>query len=147
MYVLLIEDDHLQSEWLAGNLELAFGKVRFERIPTEQEFYSRIPELISDPPDIIIIDVMLRWADPSRNMSPPPQKVKNGGYYRAGLRCQEELARLEETRNIPVVLYTVLERIDLEPQIDALEEKVTYLRKDSDSNALIDRIRAVTFLN
>jgi CheY-like chemotaxis protein len=146
MYVLFIEDDHLQSEWVSASLEAAFGAVRFERIPTEEEFYSGIPQFTSDPPDVIIIDIMLRWANPSRNMSRPPQKVLNGGYYRAGLRCQEELAKLEQTRNIPVILYTVLERIDLEPDIDDLTERVTYLRKDSDSNALINRIREVTSL-
>jgi CheY-like chemotaxis protein len=144
MYILLVEDDYLQAEWIHDCLRSAFQKLRFERIATEQEFYALVQGISDDYPDVIIIDIMLRWADPSRDMAPPPEEVQEGGFYRAGIRCERKLAGRDDMRNIPVILYTVLERIDLENEIDGLASNVTYLRKDSDSSALTERIRELT---
>jgi DNA-binding response OmpR family regulator len=144
MYILLVEDDYLQADWIEASLKTAFGNIQVERIATEQEFYARVPEIVANPPDVIVIDVMLRWTDPSREMVEPPPAVEKDGFYRAGIRCQEKLAEQKETSQIPIVLYTVLERIDLEQEIDGLSKSVTYLRKDSDSTSLTDQIRVAT---
>lgn len=145
MFILLVEDDYLQSDWISSNLKNAFSPLKLELIATEEEFYACLPEISKEPPNVVIIDVMLRWTDPKRDMPPPPREVMEGGYYRAGLRCQKELAKNALTENIPVILYTVLEKIDLEQELDGLAKTITYLRKDSDSSSLTERIRQLCF--
>lgn len=141
MNIILVEDDHLQAEWAKSILEKAFGSVLIKRISTESEFYANLETFENSPPDLFVIDVMLRWTDPRPNMQPPPEEVVKDGFYRAGLRCERKLSEREKTRSIPVILYTVLEDIDLHPELGTLPHHVTYLRKDSDPTPLINQIR------
>jgi hypothetical protein len=92
------------------------------------------------------MDVMLPWTDPSPTIEPPPREVVEEGFYRAGIRCARLLATNKTTKHIPVILYTVLERADLEDQIRELSSlaNVVHLRKDSDDDRIIDLIRELT---
>ncbi len=144
MYIVLVEDDHLQAEWVESCLEAAFRGVKVKKISTESEFYLQLDEISDARPDVFIIDVMLRWADPSPTMQEPPKEVKENGFYRAGLRCKEKILENEKARNIPIILYTVLEELDLEKALQDKSPNVAYLRKDSDSEPLIKMIRQVT---
>jgi hypothetical protein len=67
MYILIVEDDPLQAELMieAINTDALLGKPRVERISTELLFRQRFEEIVRDPPDVITIDIMLRWADAS----------------------------------------------------------------------------------
>lgn len=144
MKILVVEDDHLQAEWIINNLEKAFSGATINRISTESEFYLKIDHVIKDPPDVIIIDVMLRWTDPGPDMPIPPEEVRMSGFYRAGFRCKSLLANNDITKDIPLILYTVLEYLDLQRDLQDLPEKAVYLAKDSDSTHLVDKIREVT---
>ncbi|HYH86171.1 MAG TPA: hypothetical protein VEX60_12010 [Pyrinomonadaceae bacterium] len=144
MYIVLVEDDHLQAEWVESCFGAAFHGVKVERISTESEFYSRLDGIMDARPDVFIIDVMLRWADPGPTMQEPPNEVRENGFYRAGLRCKEKILENEKARSIPIILYTVLEELDLEKALQNNPPSVTYLRKDSDSEPLIKMIREVT---
>lgn len=144
MNIILVEDDHLQAEWARLSFERYFRSVTVRRISTESEFYENLEKFETSPPDLFVIDVMLRWTDPSPTMQPPPEEVLKDGFYRAGLRCERKLAEQESTRSIPVILYTVLEDIDLHPELGNLPKHVTYLRKDSDPTPLINQIRRLT---
>ncbi len=66
MYLLVIEDDYLQANWIQENLQTAFPTARIQRIATELDFRSHLEEIGRDRPTVIIMDVMLRWTDPSR---------------------------------------------------------------------------------
>jgi CheY-like chemotaxis protein len=139
MKVLLVEDDHIQARWITETLERAFPHVKVDSVRTEAEFYSRIGALANNPPNVIVMDVMLRWTDPAPDMSTPPKNVRTEGYRRAGLRCVEKLAERDDTKNIPVVLFTVRSYSDLEspPTVD----NVLYVSKESEPDELINRIR------
>jgi len=140
--VLLVEDDYIQAEWITEMLERAFPYATVEPMATEAEFYSSIERIASPPgrPDVVLMDVMLPWAYPTPDMSPPPDNVRREGYRRAGLRCAEMLANREATKNIPVILFTVLTQDDLEaPTSDSL----LYVSKESEPEELISRIRNV----
>jgi hypothetical protein len=89
------------------------------------------------------MDVMLRWSFPSPDSAPPPDDVLAGGYYRAGLRCASLLLGDERLRDVPVLLYTILERSDLEREGQSLPENTEYLGKNSDLEVLSRRIRAL----
>ena len=140
MRILVVEDDPLEAELIRDSLEHAFPNIVIEVVSTEYGFRSRLDKITVKPPDIFIIDVMLRWADPSEQIPEPPKDVTEEGYYRAGLRCQRLLASREETKNKTVILYTVLERHDL--NLEERSRNVIHLRKDSDPSALIRLIRA-----
>lgn len=141
MNILLVEDIELQEQWLRDELSRAF---RCEPIwiQTESEFRSRLDEIEARPPDVAVIDVMLKWADPSPDSPPAPPEWDR---HKAGLHCQELLSSREKTRNMPVILYTVLDATDL--RSEELPPNVSLLNKDSDPEPLIKRIREVTALS
>ncbi|MCI0488512.1 MAG: hypothetical protein L0229_18140 [Blastocatellia bacterium] len=142
MKILIIDDDHLQAEWIHENLERAFPSAKIEHINTELEFRSRLDGIAENPPDIVVLDVMLRWTDPSPKVQlPPDDDVIKEGFYTAGLRCEKLLAQNERTSNIPVILYTVLERADLNQHMQTTRSNVNYLAKESDPEPLIELIR------
>jgi len=150
MKILIVEDDYLQADWIRANLEQAFSNLEtgidIDQIGTELEFRARLADIPKEPPDVIIMDVMLRWTDPSPDMQLPPDDVQEKGFYRAGLRCARLLAKDKRTSDIPVILYTVLEHIDLKGDLQGLPERVIYLLKKSDPTELIQRIRDLTHL-
>lgn len=140
MKILIVEDDHLQADWIRSGL--ADKKVigaKVEIIKTESEFQSRFEEIAINPPHVIVIDVMLRWCDPSRNMPTPPPQVKQHGFYRAGFRCQRKLESDERTKHIPIIFYTVLTGENLKPDLP-LSANISLLMKDSEIQTLCDKI-------
>lgn len=142
-YVLVVEDDHLQKGPLLERLESAFPRLRIDSVRTEREFRERLTALRQHPPDLVIMDVMLRWDDPRPAAAVPPETVVREGFYRAGLRCAELMANDPHLRSVPVILYTILERSDLARDSRMTSPNVTYLRKSTDLDALIRKAREV----
>jgi CheY-like chemotaxis protein len=140
-YIVLLEDDHLQEDLLKDRLHRAFPAARIETLVTEQEFRERLVDFPGDRPDVIIMDVMLRWAFPSPIPTAPPPDVASGGYQRAGFRCAELLFRDAALRDIPVVYYTILEGGDLEPDTRRLSGSTIYVRKSKDHEYLARKLR------
>jgi len=138
---LVVEDDHLQEGPLQDALAVAFADAQVRTASTEEEFRTALPELRAAPPDLIVLDVMLRWADPRPDPTPPPADVVAGGYYRAGLRCARLLAADERLAGVPVILYTILELDDLERDGQRLPPNATYVGKTADLDALVRHIR------
>lgn len=143
MNIIIVEDDHLQAEWLESNLRSAFRGSDVLRISTEAEFYDWFDSLREESiaPDVFVIDVMLRWTDPSPEMRKAPEEVVKNGFYRAGLRCQRRILSDPRTLSTPIILYTVLEELDLANELIGQPSNVTYLRKDSAPEPLIKLIR------
>ncbi len=147
MDVLIVENDHLQHEWMIEALRRRFPRSGITLIKTELEFCNRLEELAANPPDVIIMDVMLQWTTPSEHMKKPPREVIEGSHHMAGLRCEERLRKLEGTKNVPVILYTVLEQADLEHRFGGvIPEHIKHLRKESDPEPLFTLIQDVTEL-
>jgi CheY-like chemotaxis protein len=142
MNILLVEDNHFQADLITEKIRERFPMAEIERVRTESGFRSILDRLAARPPKIVIMDVMLRWADAGRDMPEAPADVEREGFYRAGLRCQKLLANQKQTAHLPVILYTVLESIDLKSELEEIpqEHSVTYLRKQSDVVPLLDQI-------
>jgi DNA-binding NarL/FixJ family response regulator len=140
LYFVVVEDDHLQEEPLADHLRSHFEGARVQTINTEQEFRTWLPELRADVPDLVLMDVMLRWSDPQPNPPEPPEEVLAGGYYRAGLRCAQLMDDDAQLRCVPVVLYTILERADLERDEQMLPANATYIGKNVELDVLTRHI-------
>lgn len=140
-YIVIVEDDHLQEGPLEEYLTGAVKDADIETIYTELEFRKRLPALRERVPDLVVMDVMLRWTFPSPHALPPPQDVAAGGYYRAGLRCARLLADDPQLSGVPVVLYTILERSDLERDGEALPGNSTYVGKNAALEVLSRKAR------
>lgn len=141
--ILMVEDDPVQIEVMEEALRRGLKEARIDLIRTEHEFCSRLEKIAANPPDVAVIDVMLRWTDPSPDLPKPPPEVVAGGHYKAGVRCQALLGSRPDTRKIPVILYTVLEQDDFkEHPIEG--QRVERLSKESDSDSLINAILTLT---
>jgi CheY-like chemotaxis protein len=146
MKFLVVENDHLQYEWIKDSLQGSFfGSWNIERIRTELEFCNSLERIAKERPNVIIMDVMLQWTTASENLEreEPPPHVATEGHHRAGLRCERRLSENPRTRTIPVILYTVLERADLEEKLVNLPKHVKHLRKESDPESLLQLISEV----
>jgi hypothetical protein len=139
---VVVEDDHLQEGPLQDTLLAAFRDASVVAFSTEEEFRSALPGLRRERPDLVVMDVMLRWADPRPDPPVPPPEVVSGGYYRAGLRCARLLAADDVLHEVPVILYTILELSDLERDDQQLPPNTTYVGKTADLDVLIRHIRA-----
>jgi len=141
-YIILAEDDFRHAQRLQTKLQREFPSGRIERIKSEHEFGTSLDKFALDPPDVVVMDVMLRWAISSPDMPPCPNDVKRDGYHRAGFRCIDSLAKRDATKKIPCVIYTVLERADLDSKFGTLPPgtRVEYLRKEADHENLLELI-------
>ena len=140
MDILLLEDDHLQAAWIVSELEREFGAA-LSVVRTELEFRDVLAEFAASPPDVAILDVIVRWTDPAPDMRQPIGDARQGP-KRAGVRCARLLR--EQCPDVPIVLYTILERIDLENDAEPLGANLIHLPKESRAKPLFDRIRFLT---
>ena len=141
-HFVVVEDDHLQEGPIADNLAGMFPEATVEAFATEEEFRKHLPRMRETVPDLVIMDVMLRWASPRPGLPAPPDDVVAGGYYRAGLRCARLMLGDGRLRHVPVVLYTILERNDLERDGQTLPPNATYVGKNSEPDVLSRHIRS-----
>jgi DNA-binding NarL/FixJ family response regulator len=136
--ILLIEDDHLQAHGIQAGvrnlLQPEYPHLVFETLSTESDFYQRFDEIAEKGFDLAIVDVMLRWADPSAEMPEPRPEVVEGGFFRAGIRCKQKLQSDPRTALIPTIIYTVLDESRLPRGIDIVP-------KGADFAPLADKIR------
>lgn len=137
MRILLVEDDPLQAESILASLKAHFAEIGIHHLSTEQEFRAKLDEIAASPPDLVILDVMLRWTDPSPEMEVPPEEVRREKHYRAGLRCQRLLSERMGDNCPPILLYTILETED----VGILPQGVEHLSKSSDLKPLVKRIK------
>jgi len=144
LFIVIAEDDHLQDGPLQELLREHFPTARIEVVLTERDFRDRLAGYRRDPPSIVVMDVMMRWASPRQGDPPPPSDVLAGGYRRAGIRCVGLMRRTPALRDVPVVYYTILERSDLERDADAFPDNVFLVRKSSDRQPLARKIRELT---
>lgn len=140
--VLLVEDDPLQAEAIKQDLAESFPGLTITRIATESAFRAQLDKIASDPPHLIILDAMLRWADPSPDMEPPPEEVLREKHYRAGLRCASLLSEYPHLRDTPVILHTMLEEEDLEEQ-QINHGYLRYVGKAKTTDGLINEVERI----
>jgi len=140
---VVVEDDHLQAVPLADYLDTSFEGAQVITLGSEHEFRTHLPKMRKEPPDLVLMDVMLRWTFPSPTAPSPPEDVEAGGYYRAGLRCANLMHGDQRLRGVPVVLYTILERSDLERDQASLPPNTSYVGKSSDIDVLMRKVRSL----
>src|ERR1017187_6241080 len=140
-HILIVEDDYLQAKWMREQLLRAFRDVSIQLIDSEREFHSVFPTIAATPPDVVILDVMLPWTrlddvfkNPAVELPDPALDSRS-----AGIRCLTLLQADPRTRYVPVIVNSVLHRMDL-PEIPA---GVVYTPKDSSADNLVLAIRSI----
>lgn len=113
MRLVLVEDDHLQRQEMKNAVLEAFPHASIREIATEHEFRTALTDLAAQPPDAVVIDVMLRWTDPSPHLPEPPPEVQQEKFYRAGVRCAWLIHGDERLRSVPTLLFTMIDESDL----------------------------------
>jgi CheY-like chemotaxis protein len=138
--VLLIEDDYLYANWLEKEIRISLG-VDVEEVTTEHGFHLKLGEIVENPPDVIVMDIMLRWADPAPDMPIPP--VDLGSFHRAGLRCLCLLRADKTTRSTPVILYSNLDESDIVHEMRELGLAAPHVPKSSNAKVILDQIQSL----
>ena len=133
--IVVVEDDHLDREWIYDELRKYFSDAAIELIVNEKDFKDQLPRLAQSPPDVFIIDIMLRWNEPieGEEITDIPVQVQKDGYYTAGLRCLSYVTQFETLRGVPHILYTGLD-------INNFPGEVIHMKTD-DISSLIGEIR------
>jgi|ERR1035441_2337962 CheY-like chemotaxis protein len=144
MRIVIAEDDKLQADLFVRALNQVFPEAAVTLFRTEKEFRDGLESITMDPPDIVILDIMMRWTDPSLDRAPAPPDVNAGKFHRAGFRCQKLLERGDKTREVPVILYTVVESAEFTTELSALPSNVRMLPKMETMYNLIGAIREMT---
>jgi DNA-binding NarL/FixJ family response regulator len=144
MRIVSLEDDEPFWDLLQEALTEAFPGADLVWVRTESEFRQNVKKFAAKPPDIFLLDVMVKWADAAEDMPKPPAEVVKDGYFRAGLRCHKLLLENTITRSVPVVLFTVLERSDVEKVKSELPAGSAFVGKSGDFRELIRTINALT---
>ncbi|HYP14281.1 MAG TPA: hypothetical protein VEQ63_10185 [Bryobacteraceae bacterium] len=139
--IVIVEDSEDQAEWLRGKLGEMYPESTVEHIRTESEFQTKLDGIESTVPDLVLMDVMLRWADPAPDAPPRPPDIAKQGFHRAGLRCRESMRQREALRKVPIILVSVLEEIDFDP--GELPPDVTLVTKESNHTGLANAIESV----
>jgi CheY-like chemotaxis protein len=141
MKILIVEDNSIQLEWMNDELARRFPNAKIQECDTECGFRAAFEDIAADPPDVVLMDVMLNWTHPSENMVPRPPAVVEAGIWRAGIRCEKLLREDPRTKDIPVVLYTSLAESNLAAELKDMPQ-ASYLPKDSNFEPLVREIQS-----
>jgi CheY-like chemotaxis protein len=139
--ILMIEDNFTTGQPLLDRIEVVFGKQRW--LKSESDFRLAFDELTSKPPQVAVIDVMLKWDIPRREEEKRRQPADAQPMHEAGLRCARMLLTNPATQRIAIILYSNIDREDLSEHVKRLPGNVSYLQKVPDPDTLIDAIRSV----
>lgn len=141
--LLIVEDDYPEVErFVEDDLPDLAGNWTHEHIASESDFLKRICSIDEDPPDVILMDIMLNW---SKGDEPTPEGYE--GRWRAGIRCIRELRQSGST--IPVICHTNLEEEDLESSEDESYNRSShsgtlYINKKERIGTLRELIKTIT---
>jgi len=143
MKIVLLEDDQEQAAYVSQRLEAAFAGTDIQLLDSEASFIDWTHANATAPPDLFIIDVMVRWSQPGVTVFYSSPREAGETFERAGIRCVSLLQRNPRTAVVPVVLYSVLHRLDYVSLLDALPPHYSILKKEVTADNLILHIRSL----
>ena len=135
--ILIVEDTPTQAQLLESQLTIRYPGVHVWRISSESEFREKFGAIAEAPPDSIIMDIIIKWAQPVPSLSVPSEPLNR---RRAGIRCQRMLADDLRTQNIPVILCTVLTPEELEDDMRELPRNRKFVAKQDGLDTLFAAI-------
>ncbi|GEM_PF-2256619 len=138
--ILLFEDDYMQARGISVGLEREFPAADIIVVASEYDFYEGITNDTFGAlrPNLAILDVLGRWANPSPVMPEPPREVSDGGFFGAGIRCARKLRDNNSTKSVPIIFYTVLGPEKLPQDVESLGRVI---KKSGDLEPLFMAVR------
>jgi CheY-like chemotaxis protein len=141
MRILLIEDDPAQAEMAAEYLARAFLGTSVHSVYSESQFLQQFSEIERNPPDLFILDIMIRWSIPGQVPFYESPADQGQDYFRAGLRCMQRLNGSARTSLVPLIIHSVLDRADYAHELQAgLPSHYSVLRKSANLDDLARHI-------
>jgi hypothetical protein len=141
--LIIIEDDYLQAETAIRSLKEAIPELEVLHIDTEKGFLDTFEYIAKDPPDAIILDIMLRWTNPARDYEPPPKEVTDDKFYRAGFRCARRLQVDPRTSGVPILLRSVVDPRDLQDEFRSLPDNIFTMSKLVDLSSVVEHLLSI----
>jgi len=135
MKVLIIEDDSIQAARLEDLIRSRFSAVSVDRVATELEFRKRLPQIQERYYKVALVDMMLRWTDPSPDMEPPDRDAIEQGFFVGGLRCRKALLE----KGIPSIVFTVLNQENLPPEYRGQE--IDFVQKGPSYEPILQKLK------
>ena len=111
--ILVVEDDPIQSAKAIKKLKDLLPQSRVSLVETEYDFRAQFPEIISNTPDFVAMDIILPWCSPSSDMPKYPEDVAIEGFFTAGLRLTRLIRSSHTMENTPVLLWSCIDMDDL----------------------------------
>jgi CheY-like chemotaxis protein len=142
-----IEDNEYAVEMVgealaALSIQLGFT-LRNRQFLTESNFQSEFVILRKGtPPDLVIIDQMIKWADPALDLPQATEEVRREGYLRAGFRAFEAIRGAWP--DIPVIFYSEIDEKSIQSELQSYTmttRRVSVLTKDAEGRRLSNEIR------
>lgn len=142
--ILIVEDEHTQLDSLSKEFKKAFSNINLEFIDTESDFITNFPNLIENPPNLIIMDVMLRWASEKSKIIEPPKDIKEEDFYTAGFRCLELIKNNARTAAIPVIIHSsAYDKEEIKEAVEKLSKNWIVVQKSSNRENLLLIMRSL----
>ena len=142
MRILLVEDDYLEAGAIRDLLAEQYSNVELIDVPTEADFVASLPALEDNPPDLVIMDIMIPWQRSSANLIAPPKEATREP-LRAGIRLLSELQKNSRLRDVPVILHSALEWQDVEAALANRPDHVVFVHKGGTPSGLMVTLRAL----
>ena len=128
---LVIEDNWDHADTLKEWLEIQFRGAAVRVMATEKEFQEGIDAIVQDPPDVIILDLMVKYTTVDDTV-PLPTEVTAEGMFTAGAHCYDQLAR--HNLDDRVILYSLIGEDGLrKEQLEYLLKVHVQKRPDKDN--------------
>ena len=142
MTIVVVEDDDMQISVIESQLKKAFPDQKIRKVTSEIDFRDQFEEIARESPDVFIIDVMLRWTRPREPKLPsPPEDIRRQGPTRAGFRCRDLVVNDNRTKDTPIILYSVLDSLDVAHELNQRGTTDVFVQKRSNPAELIGRVR------
>ena len=142
MRVILLEDDWNQVNDITEELEDAFPGIQVQTFKTIKAFESWLPSIDKkNPPDVFILDMMVRYQDPEKGMTLESGLGKD--FFTAGFECFKALSDFGLSDR--AIIHTIATEDDLKGA--GLWDLIgnNYVRKDPQSKQpLVEKIRSIT---
>jgi len=138
MKIILVEDDSLQASYVTEKIRDHFGKSDVICCSNASEFVKAISSLNVDPPDAIILDMMLPWCDfDDLSSSEMPDDYPNLG---GGIWCAKAALATGKLAKVPIIIHSVASERTV---AEELPPSVFFVSKTEHPDSLIRVLRGI----
>jgi CheY-like chemotaxis protein len=142
--LLIVEDDPFAAAGLRSQFKTEFREVEIKVVTSESQFLEDFKYIEQFEPDLIMLDIMLRWSNARINRSlAMPREIKSTSFYRAGFRCLKLLSESEGLKDVPVIIHSILGRDELTEELKDLPVNVFASEKSESQMKLFMYVRSM----